>query len=125
MTMTIAFKKVYVWSVQHWRWLVFASVALIAYLSGRKSSKHLWKQAELARNHYKKEVVAIEKAHKDKKKKLESANKSFKDDISKIKKQKDKDISDLEAKKEELLINLANDQESIDDALNDIGIDEV
>ena len=69
------FEKSFAWCVQHWRWLVFGLVALIAYLTGRKNARGLWKQAELARKQYKREAAAIEKAHADKSKKIKGTPK--------------------------------------------------
>ena len=118
-------KKATAWSIQHWRWLVFGSIALIAYLTGRKSAKNLWQQAELARKHYKAEAALIEKAHEDKNKKLEKADKNFKNKLTKIEKNKDEDLAGLETKKEEEQLSLVNDPEAVDNALNNIGINEV
>ena len=72
-TIKIFLKKSWAWCVQHWRWLIFGIVALIAYLTGRKNSRGLWRQAELARKHYKAEAAAIEKAEAEKDKKIKLA----------------------------------------------------
>ena len=68
-------KKFYAWCVQHWRWLIFGLVALIAYVTGRKSARNLWMQAELARKQYKREAAEIEKAHAAKSKKIKKVEK--------------------------------------------------
>jgi len=118
-------KKATAWSIQHWRWLVFGSIALIAYLTGRKSAKNLWQQAELARKHYKAEAALIEKAHADKNKELEKADHEFERNLSAIEKQKNKASNALEIKKNDELVKLSESQETIDASLKNIGIDEV
>ena len=119
------FEKSLAWCVQHWRWLVFGLVALIAYLTGRRNAKNLWKQAELARDQYKAEAAAIEKAHVDQRKKLENAEKDFKNDLKKIEKEKSREEKALEAKKRREMMRIVRDQDAIDRSLKDSGIDEV
>ena len=120
----VTIKKSYAWCVQHWRWLVFASIALIAYLTGRKSAKNLWKQAELARNHYKREAEAIEKAHNEKNKSIEKVETTHKRKIKDAEKKNAIAFSNLKEKEklavEELLVNT----EKIDESLKNIGINE-
>ena len=119
------FEKASAWCVQHWRWLVFGLVALIAYLSGRKSSRNLWLKAELARKQYKAEAAAIDRAHADKSKKAKKAEKEFKNKIEKIEKIKSRDSSSLEAEKRRAQMRIVKDQDELDESLKDIGIDEV
>ena len=89
------YKKVATWCVQHWRWLVFASAALIAYFLGRKNSKSLRAQAESALEQYKKESEMLEKEHKDKKEKLDSANRKYTLALKELDKKYDDDSSKL------------------------------
>ncbi len=121
----IFFKKAYAWCVQHWRWIIFAAIALIAYLTGRKNARGLWLQAELARKQYKAEAAAIEKAHSDKSKKVKKIEKTHERDLKKIDKEKERKEKELEEKKLRTLSKIAKDQNAIDDALKDSGIDEV
>ena len=124
-TINILFKKLSVWCIQHWRWLVFGLIALIAYLSGRKSAKNLWRQAELARKQYKAEAETIEKAHADKDKKIKLAINKFDKSIKKAEKKKTVSINSLEKEKQEKFKELLKDQSKIDKALKDSGINEV
>ena len=121
----IFFEKVFAWCVQHWRWLVFGLVALAAYLTGRKNARALWKQAELARKQYKREAKAIEKAHEEKNKKIEKAEKKAEKVLSLAEKEKEKSEKDLEAQKRRDMMRIVKDQDAIDQALKDSGIDEV
>ena len=119
------FEKSFAWCVQHWRWLVFGLVALAAYLTGRKNARSLWRQAELARKQYKKESDAIEKAHADKNKKVKKAESDFKADVVKAEKEKSREEKALEAKKRREMMRIVRDQDAMDRALKDSGIDEV
>jgi Xaa-Pro aminopeptidase len=119
------FEKAYVWCVQHWRWLVFGLVALIAYLAGRRNARGLWQQAELARKQYKAEAAAIERAHADKSKKIKKAEAQAQKDLADAVREKNKLEKDLEAKKRREMMRLVKDQDEIDKALKDSGIDEV
>ena len=121
----IYFKKTYAWCVQHWKWLVFALVSLIAYFTGRKNAKNLWRQAELARKHYKAEAVAIEKAHEEKDKKIKLAMHESDKAIKKAEKKKSVSINSLEKEKQEEFKKLLADQSKIDHALKNSGINEV
>ena len=119
------FEKSFAWCVQHWRWLVFALVALAAYLTGRKNARILWKQAELARKQYKREVAAIEKAHAEKNKKINKAVLQAEKDFQAAQKEKAKAQKDLEVQKRRDMMRIVKDQDAIDQALKDSGIDEV
>tara|TARA_B100000900_G_scaffold412951_2_gene435806 strand:- start:2408 stop:2794 length:387 start_codon:yes stop_codon:yes gene_type:complete len=121
----IFFKKAFAWCVQHWRWLVFASVTLIAYLTGRKNARSLWQQAELARKQYKREAAAIERAHSKKSERIKKAEAQAQKDLADAAREKNKLEKDLEAKKRREMMRLVKDQDRIDKALKDSGIDEV
>ena len=62
---------------QHWRWLVLLTIFVIAYTLGRRSAGSIKLQANLAKEQYKKEKEAIERAHELEIKKREEANKTF------------------------------------------------
>ena len=119
------FEKSFAWCVQHWRWLVFGLVALIAYLTGRKNSRMLWKQAELARKQYKAEAAAIERAHTDKSKKIKKAEEKTQKDLERSAREMDRAEKDLEERKQREMMRIVKDQDAIDHALKDSGIDEV
>ena len=119
------FEKSFAWCVQHWRWLVFGLVALVAYLTGRKNARILWKQAEIARKQYKAEADAIEKAHADKNRKIKKAEKDFQNSLAQAEKEKAAAERQLEKKKKRESIRLVSDQDAIDKALKESGIDEV
>ena len=104
---------------------MFGLVALVAYLTGRKNARGLWKQAELARKQYKQEAAAIEKAHASKDKKIKKAEKDFDSDLKKAEKEKSREEKVLEAKKRREMMRIVKDQDAIDRALKDSGIDEV
>ena len=119
------FKKLHVWCVQHWRWLVFALVALFAYIAGRKNAKNLWLQAEIARKQYKRESEAIERANIKKQKKLKKAEKEYDNKIDIIDKKRTVDINNLSKQEQENIRDLLSSPEKIDQALRNKGIDEV
>ena len=121
----IALKKTYAWCVQHWRWLVFGLVALIAYISGRKNARNLWVQAELARKQYKREAEEIEKAYAQKDKRIKKAEAQAEKDLSRAENKKQKLEKDLEIRKRREMMRIVKDQDEIDQALKDSGIDEV
>ena len=119
------FEKSLAWCIQHWRWLVFGLVALIAYLSGRKNARILWKQAELARKQYKAEAAAIEEAHASKNKKIKKAEKDHQRNLIHAEKEKLTSEKQLEAKRKREMIRMVRDQDAIDNSLKDSGINEV
>ena len=119
------FEKSYAWCVQHWRWLVFGLVALIAYLTGRKNSRSLWQQAELARKQYKREAAAIERAHQEENKKIKKAEAAAKRKLKSVESEKLKAERELELKRKREQIRLVKDQDKMDEALKNSGIDEV
>jgi hypothetical protein len=123
MMMTI--KKTYAWCIQHWRWLVFTTVALIAYMLGKNNSRGLFEQAKLAKDQYKKEADLIEKAHLKKDKKVKSLEKSVNRKLQKIENKKKVSIKSLEAEQRKEIEKYLDDPEKLDKALQDLGIKEV
>ena len=124
-----AYKKICTWCTQHWRWLVFASASLLAYVLGRKNSKSLRAQAESARDQYKKESEMIEKEHQDKKEKLDRTNNKYKKALLTLDKKYDDESSKLRRDKDKhykmLLEKAKKDPEQLDSLLKDMGIEEV
>ena len=124
-----SYKKITAWCVQHWRWLVFASAALIAYFLGRKNSKSLRAQAESALDQYKKESEMLEKEHKAKKEKLDSASRKYTLALKELDRKYDDDSSKLRRDKDKhykmLLEKAKKDPDQLDSLLKDMGIEEV
>ena len=78
--MTVAWKSLKIaaaWCRQHWRWLVLSIAFIVVYLLGRKGSKNLKLQAELARKQYLREKEAIQKSHDLEIQKREEAQKRY------------------------------------------------
>lgn len=118
-------KKIYVWCVQHWRWLVFSAIAIIAYVLGRKNSRGLFEQAKLARDHYKKESEAIENSYKEKSKEINRVELKAKNNLKEIEKRKKISIATLDEKKRKEIQSLIDDPEALDKKLEELGIKEV
>jgi membrane-associated HD superfamily phosphohydrolase len=72
------------WCRQHWRWLVLSIAFVVVYMLGRRGSKSLKLQAELARKQYLREKEAIQKAHDHEIKKKEEAQKRYSDAVTEI-----------------------------------------
>jgi len=125
----VYFDKIIAWCVQHWRWLVFACVALVAYLAGRKNSRSLWMQAELARKQYKRESQAIEAAHRESAKRKKEAEERYERSIMRLDAEYKKKNSVLQKEKDKeykkLLKIAKDDPEQIDNILKYLGIKEV
>jgi len=118
-----------VWCRQHWRWLILSSVALIAFLLGRKNASVLKVQAILAREQYEKEAEMIEKAHAEKELKKKAADRKYKKALDVINKKHELKISSLDLQKERefkaRLKAVKNDPDELDKILKDMGIEEV
>jgi len=123
--MMVTIKKLYAWSVQHWRWLVFTIIALIAYVLGKKNSRGLFEQAKLAKDQYKKEVELIEKAHLKKDKKVKDLETKINKKLQKIGKKKKVSIRRLDEEKRKEIEKYLDDPEKLDKALKDLGLKEV
>ena len=86
---------------QHWRWLVAIVAFIVVYTLGKKSSSGIKAQADLARDQYKKEKEAIERAHETEIKKREKAEKSYSEAVKKIEEQYEKDKLNMTRTKKE------------------------
>ena len=71
--MKLTWEKIKLWCFHHWRMLVVAALIIIYYGVGRKNVTAYKTQLTMARELYRKEVDAIEKAHKDEVRKIEKA----------------------------------------------------
>ena len=72
------------WCRQHWRWLVLSIAFIVVYMLGKRGSKSLKVQAELARKQYLREKEAIQKAHDLEIQKKEEAQKRYSEAVKKI-----------------------------------------
>jgi len=123
----VKFKIAAAWCRQHWRWLVLSVAFIFVYMLGRKGSKSLKLQADLARKQYLKEKEAIQKAHDFEIQKREEAEERYSDAVILIEKKYEKDKWNItHAKKEELkrMVNKAKeDPDEIDRILEqELGI---
>ena len=111
------------WCRQHWRWLVLSAAFIIVYMLGKRGSKSLKLQAELARKQYLKEKEAIQKAHEHEIKKKEEAQKIYHEAVNKIEERYERDKWNLShAKKEEvksLVRKAKEDPSEVDRILED------
>jgi hypothetical protein len=123
--MMVTIKKTYVWCIQHWRWLVFTAVALIAYTLGKKNARGLFEQAKLAKDQYKKEAELIEKSHLKKDKKIKDLESRVDKKLQKIEKKKKVSIRLLDEEKKKEIEKYLDDPEKLDKALKDLGLKEV
>lgn len=123
--MMVTIKKLYAWSVQHWRWLVFTIIALIAYALGKKNSRGLFEQAKLAKDQYRKEAELIEKSHLEKNKKVKDLEAKVNKKLQKIEKKKKVSIRRLDEEKRKKIEKYLDNPEKLDEALKEIGIKEV
>ena len=91
------------WCRQHWRWLVLSIAFVVVYVFGRKGSKSIKLQAELARKQYLREKQAIQRSHDIEIKKREEAEERYSDAVDIIEKRHEESKQDLtRAKKEEI-----------------------
>ena len=114
-------KIIAAWCRQHWRWLVLSIAFIVVYMLGKRGSKSLKLQAELARKQYIKEKEAIQKAHDLQIEKQKEAQQRYSDAVDKIEKRYEQDQFNLtHAKKEaikKMVNNAKNDPDEIDKIL--------
>ena len=115
---------------QHWRWLVAVLAFLVVYSLGKKSAGAVKIQANLAKEQWKKEKEAIEKAHELEIKKRKEADKRYSDAVKKIEERYEKDKANItHSKKEEikrLISKSKSDPDQVDRILEEeLGIKKV
>jgi len=115
---------------QHWRWLVAFSVLVFVYSLGRKGAAKVKLEADQARDDWKKEKEAIEKAHDLEIRKREEANKRYSDAVRKIEEKYEKDKLNITRSRKEEVKALAkkakNDPDEIDRILEqELGIKKI
>lgn len=102
------FKLAAVWCRQHWRWLVLFISFVIVYLAGRKHSKGLRIQAQMAKEFYEKEKEAIHKAYELEMEQREEANKRYSEAVAKIEEEYERDKKELTHSKKEQIKKMVN-----------------
>ena len=127
LTLLKYFKIAAVFCRQHWRWLVAVMAFIIVYTLGKQSAKGMRLQADLARQQYKKEKEAIERAHELEIKKREEAERNYSEAVKKIEERYEKDKENITRSKKEQIKNLIkkakNDPNEIDRILEqELGI---
>lgn len=91
------------WCRQHWRWLVLSIAFLIVYAMGKRGSKSLKMQAELARKQYNKEKEAIKKSHEEQIRLRDEAQKRYSEAVDRIEQRYENNKNIIShAKKEEV-----------------------
>lgn len=106
------FKLAAVWCRQHWRWLVLFASFLVFYLLGRRHAKGLKMQAELAKEFYKKEKEAIQKAYEFEIEERDKANKRYSEAVAKIEEEYEKNKQELTRSKKEQIKKMVNKAKS-------------
>ena len=130
LTLRKYWKKLRSWCFHHWRWLVFASGALLLFCLGRRSNKELFRQAKASLKMADLESKAIERKHRTEIKLREKARVKYDNAMERIEREYENNKAELsEAKKEELKKNLKkvkNNPDEIDRLLfKEFGIREV
>ena len=132
MTLAVAKKtllKCWIWTRQHWRWLVFSIAILAAYLAGRRNNRALILQANLAKKQYQKEAASIERQHKIAEQKKVEVEQKYKKSIAALDKHYLSANSKLEREKDKeykkQLKAARKDPEKLNALLQELGIEEV
>ena len=86
---------------QHWRWLALLTIFIVAYLLGRRTAGNIRLQANLAKDQYKREKEAIERAYELEIKKRKEADKRYSDAVKKIEKKFEEDKWNITNSKKE------------------------
>ena len=115
------------WCRQHWRWVVLIVAFAVVYLLGRRSAGVYKIEASLAKERYKKEKEAIERAHELEIKKRDEANKRYSNAVKKIEERYEKDKQNITRSKKESIKNMVrknkNNPEEVDRILEqELGI---
>mgnify|MGYP001177730623 CR=1 FL=1 len=97
-----------VWCQQHWRWVVLIIAFIVVYLLGKRNAGAYKIQADLAKERYKKEKEAIEKAHELEIKKREEANQRYSKAVQKIEERYEKDKQNITHSKKEKIKRMVN-----------------
>ena len=101
-----------VWCRQHWRWLVLFVSFLIVYLAGRKHSKGLRVQAEMAKEFYEKEKEAIHKAYEIERQRRDEANKTYSEAVAKIEEEYERNLESITHSKKEQIKRMVSKAKS-------------
>jgi len=107
----IWWNKVFAWIKAHWNWLVLLLLAAVAYFLGKKDSANLLAHATIAKDQYKKDVEAIEKASKEKTKRDNKID-NKREEVKKV----------LEQEREKKLRLVREQETNTDDVFQNMGI---
>ena len=105
---------------QHWRWLVAIIAFVVVYSLGKKNAGAARVQANLAKEQWKKEKEAIERAHELEIKKREEANERYVDAVKKIEERYENDKMNITQAKKEQIKNLVRKSKSDPDEVDRI-----
>ena len=105
----IWWSKITAWIKAHWNWLALLALAGVAYFLGRKDSANLLAHATIAKDQYKKDAEAIEKAAKDKTKrddKIDNRKEEIKKALIEEKERKLRLVTQEEIDADEVFVNM-------------------
>ena len=97
----------------HWNWLALLVLAGVAYFLGKKDSANLLAHATIAKDQYKKDAEAIEKAAKDKTKrddKIDNRKEEIKKALIEEKERKLRLVTQEEIDADEVFVNMGIDK---------------
>ena len=113
-------KIVAVFCRQHWRWLILIVGFAVAYMLGKRGTRGMRVQAELARKQYKREKEAIEQAHKLEIKKREEAEQRYSEAVRKIEEKYEKDKWNMTHVKKEKIKTMVREAKNNPDKVDNI-----
>jgi len=94
---------------QHWRWFVAILAFIVVYSLGKKNAGAVRLQADLAKEQWKKEKDAIEKAHELEIEKRQEAEKNYSEAVKKIEERYEKDKLNISRAQKEDIKKLVRD----------------
>ena len=105
----IWWSKIIAWIKAHWNWLALLALAGVAYFLGRKDSANLLAHATIAKDQYKKDAEAIEKAAQAKTKrdsKIDNKKEEIKQALTKERDRKLEAVLETEVNADEVFANI-------------------
>ena len=114
------FKLAAVWCRQHWRWLVLFISFVVVYLAGRKHSKSLLIQAQMAKEFYEEEKEAIHRAYELEIEQREEANRRYSEAVVKIEEEYERDKKRISHSQKEQIKSLVSKAKSDPDEVDRI-----
>jgi hypothetical protein len=101
--------KIKAWIKAHWNWLVLVGLFCLAYILGKKSAASFLAQANIAKDQYKKDAEAVDKASKQKNKrdtKIDKKREEIKKALIKEREKKLKLVSQEKTDPDEVFKNI-------------------